>query len=302
MTSPRRRFLSVTIPACFACLLWSTAFVGGKEALNYVPPLTLAGLRFMLAGLILMPFCGDPRNLWQTLRTHPGYIARVSLFQTVILYAVFFWGLNLARGAQSAIVIGSSPLIAAWMAHMVMPDDRMTARKAFGITTGMAGIVLISVAAKPWGPGGLAELGGLALLFLAEVSSAWGNILVARAKKPIPPMSLNALQMGLGGVVLFLAAILFEGTPSFSFPVQFYVSLGWLALISAAGFSLWFHLLAHEKVSRLNIWKFLIPVFGAISSWLLIPGESADAVSVLGMILVSFAIIYTQYEPKIGES
>ena len=54
--------------AFFACMLWSTAFVGVKYSLNFAPPLFIAGIRFTLAGLILIPFAG--RGYFRELKSH----------------------------------------------------------------------------------------------------------------------------------------------------------------------------------------------------------------------------------------
>ena len=70
--------------------------------------------------------------------------------------------------------------------------------------------------------------------------------------------------------------------------------LSWLALLSACAFAIWFHLLQRIAVSELNLWKFLIPLSGAILSWLLLAGESPDAISIGGMLLVALGIIWNQ--------
>lgn len=68
----------------------------------------------------------------------------------------------------------------------------------------------------------------------------------------------------------------------------------YLSFISAAAFSIWFHLLniPEVKVSELNMWKFLIPVFGAVFSWIILPGEVPTPVLVTGMIVISVSIFF----------
>ena len=45
------------------------------------------------------------------------------------------------------------------------------------------------------------------------------------------------------------------------------------------------------KVSDLNLWKFLIPLFGAVLSWLLVPGEEAHLLSIIGMIIIAISLL-----------
>jgi len=285
--STRNSLLAIT-----ACLLWATPFVFVKMTLEHLPPLTVAGLRFLLAGLIQIPFC--KRSPFKLLKTAPKTIILVALFQTILLYAGFFYALSLVRGAQAAIVIGAGPLIAAVAAHFAMHDDKLSRRTLQSIAFGLGGIVIISIATKPWEPVGLRELAGIGILLTGSVVSAAGNIVVAKKRGSLPAVELNSIQMLLGGAVLLLCALPVDGVPNLNLPLQFYGALAWLAFVSAAGFGIWFHLLSREKVSKLNIWKFIIPLAGATLSWFFIPGESPDLPTLAGMVLIILGIIHSQ--------
>ena len=112
--------------AAGCCLLWATPFAFVKITLEYQSPLTVAGLRFLLAGLIQIPLCKSLLSPFRLLRDQPRPVILVSLFQTILLYAGFFIAMDLVRAAQAAIVIGAGPLIAALGAHFAMKDDRLS--------------------------------------------------------------------------------------------------------------------------------------------------------------------------------
>ncbi len=280
--------------AILACLLWSSAFAAVKTGLRDMTPFAFAGVRFMLAGLILLPLCGRLRTIRAGLRSQWRVIALVCLFQTIILYGAAFYGMTLVGGAQAAVIIGSAPLVTALLAHVMVPGDRMRLAKTGAIALGMAGVVILAAASKPWSPAGLRALGGMGLLMVGVVAGQLGNIFVARHRGEFSPLLVNSVQMGVGGVVLFAAALAVEGPPALP-PVRFLLPLIWLAGVSAAGFSIWFHLLRKVKVSQLNVWKFLIPLFGAIFSWLLLAAESPDVVTVVGMVCVVTAVLLAQW-------
>ncbi|MCP4641772.1 MAG: DMT family transporter, partial [bacterium] len=243
---------------------------------------------------ILVPFNGHPRNYVAFLRHHWRTVLLVSLFQTVILYGLMFWGMTMVRGAQAAIVMGAIPLISAVFAHVTMRDDRMTLRKIAFIMLGMAGVSIIGLSSKPWGEAGPTECIGLAVLLLSQCSSVTGNIIIAKRKVHLPPALLNSTQIGMGGIALMLIGTVVEGVPHVPTAPAFYGLVLWLALISAIGFTVWFHLLKYVPVSKLNMWSFVTPVFGAIFSWLLIAGESPDLLSIVGMAAVALAMILSQ--------
>ncbi len=284
--------------AVLACLLWSTAFVTAKHALEHQTPLNLAGMRFVLAGLIQIPLCGSLIAPFRLLRREFATVLLVSLFHTIYLYGTFFIGMMWVRGAEGAIMIGAGPLASALMAHLLMHDDKLQRKTLISIAFGMSGIVLISLAAKPWNPVGLKEFFGLMLLLSGSFVSALGNIVVAKRKGGLHPVALNSAQMLLGGVVLLLIALPFEGLPDLDRPGIFYGALLWLAVISSTAFAIWFHLLSKIKVSKLNLWKFLIPLCGAALSWILLPDESPTLPSLAGMAFIVTGIIIGQRAPQ----
>ena len=282
--------------AILACLLWSTAFVGVKVGLRYSDPFSFAGIRFMLAGLMLVPFWwGDKnRSTFRVIQQNIKVILLVCFFQTFLLYGLFYLAMTMVSGAVAAILIGASPLTAAVVAHFMVADDTMTLPKSISLFLGMAGVVLLSVSRLPWAsPTGLAEFIGIVLLFICTVSSALGNVLVAREKSDMNPVFLNSLQIFLGGFFLFLVSVCQHGVQFRLYPVEYYVALLWLSFVSAVAFTLWFVLLQYPgvKVSQLNLWKFIIPVFGAIISWIFLTDESPSLFPIIGMICIAVSII-----------
>jgi drug/metabolite transporter (DMT)-like permease len=282
--------------AILACLLWSSSFVTVKHALEYQTPLTLAGMRFVLAGLIQLPLCGSLLAPFRLIRREFTTVLLVSLFHTIYLYGTFFIGMQWVRGAEGAIMVGGSPLAAALIAHVLMHNDKMQRRTLVSIAFGMSGITLISLASKPWNPVGLKEFFGLMLLLSGAFASAIGNVVVAKRKGGLNPVTLNSAQMLLGGPVLLLIALPFDGVPCLDLPTVFYGQLLWLAIISATAFAIWFHLLDKVKVSKLNLWKFLIPLSGAALSWIILPNEHPTFPSLVGMVLIIIGIMIGQRE------
>ncbi len=291
-----KKFLSSTVfLAILACLLWSTAFAAIKIGLRYSEPFSFAGLRFMLSGLLLAPFWLLGGIPLATLRANWRLILLVSFFQTFVLYGLFYFGITLISGAMAAIIIGVSPLTTAIVAHLFIRGDSMTVSKIGSLCLGIFGIIILSISRYPWqSMEGFKEFGGILILLVATISSAYGNILVSQKKTDIDPVMLNSIQLFTGGLFLFFLSIPMEGFSLHILPAPYYGALLWLAALSAISFSLWFILLQRPKVkvSALNIWKFVIPVFGAIISWIILPDESPTIPAVVGMLCIGVSIIF----------
>jgi len=281
-----------TTLAIVTCLLWSTAFVGIKIGLEYSKPLQFAGLRFFFAGLFLIPLAKSPSLYLSAIKQNYIFILKVSAFQTFILYALFYTGVDMLEGSLAAIIIGSQPLLAALVAHVMMHNDKMSLPKTLSISMGIGGIILIALPKGIIGPEGLKEVGAIVLLILANIASGIGNVLVSKNNAQISPIVLSSSQMTLGGLALFIFSLFTEPFSGFVFPYKYYLSLLWLSLMSAASFTIWFFLLQKPsiKVSNLNIYKFIIPVFGATLSWLILPDESPNLISLIGMIIIGTSV------------
>ena len=282
--------------AILACLLWSSAFVTSKYALKYQPPLALAGMRFLLAGILQIPLCTSLRSPFRLIQTHFSTVFKISFFHTIYLYGTFFFAMQWVHGAEAAIIIGFGPLASALMAHLLMPNDKLQKQTLISIAFGITGVIFISLSTKPWTPIGLKEFAGLMLLLSGSFVSSYGNITVAKLKSELNPIVLNSAQMLLGGFILLLLSIPFNGLPQLHQPLQFYTLLLWLAIISAGGFAIWFHLLRFIKVSKLNLWTFIIPLSGASLSWLIIPSESPTPPALLGMLFILSGLAIGTYK------
>jgi drug/metabolite transporter (DMT)-like permease len=289
----KSRLLTTTFLAITACLLWSTAFVGVKIGLDYTTPLRFAGIRFFLAGLYILPFCGNPRNSLRLIRRNWKEVVRLGFFQTFLLYTFFYLGISRVPASLTAIIIGASPLFAAILAHLLLQDDRLNMRKLASISLGMAGVVIIAASREnfSWAEG--KEFWGILILVAANVAGSIGNVVVVKYRKGLPPVLLNSSQLMFGGMVLLLLSLPFEGLHFRVNAYPYYLSLAWLSAMSAMAFSIWFTLLRRPgiKVSVLNVWKFLIPVFGAMLSWIILPGENPDFIAVTGMVLIALSLI-----------
>jgi len=279
--------------AILTCLLWSTVYASIKIGLKYEPPIYFASKRFIIAGLMLLPFAGKIKDYIFFIRNHTKLLIQVTLLQVIMNYVLFYLGMNLVPGALGAIIVGSQPLITALLAAAITDDNSVTRRKIFTIISGIAGIILINAGRQALHLGSITELLGVFLILGANISTALSNVLVSVNNKNANPVILNSLSLFTGGIIIFLLAVIFEKEPAVSFPSTYWISLLWLSFVAAFAFSTWYKLLQRPevKVSELNLWKFLIPVFGAIISWIVLPEEKPDIMTVSGIVIISTSLL-----------
>lgn len=295
--------LQISLIAIIACFVWGSAFAFAKIGFEYMPPVRLSGFRFMIAGLILLPFLFVRRYDWSELRGQSLFILKFAIVQTFFQYGLFYYGLNLVPASVSAIIIGAGPFFITIMAHYLLKEDRITLRKILSIVCGLSGVVFISI------NNGL-DISqynnfylGVTALVLSNIIGSASNIIVVRHKKKLSSVALTSLSCFMGGIMLYLLSFIVEPSDNYGlmgYPLAFYGSLLWLAMIPAVAFSLWYYLinLPTVKVSEINVWKFLVPVFGVVLSWMMLENESPNIYTVSGIIIISLSIIILQMGPK----
>lgn len=299
MRSPDSRLLAVT-----ACLLWATAFMGVKAGLRVMPPFLFAGIRFTVCGLTVALACGRTergRGMFSQLARHWPLVAAIAMLQTFVLYSLFFFSLTIMRASTGAIVNGLGPLVVAFAAHLLLPGSRLTGRQFLCLLLGVCGIVLVTLQGAGGGAGGAAELKGILMMFGALVSGAMASILVSRSPDDLDPFVLNAAQLTLGGMGLLALAAFRGEAPYHGLPgLPFWLALVWLILVTGGGFSIWYYLIKvrKEALSRMAVWRFLIPLGGAVFSWVFIPGDRPAPLSLGGVLLTALSIVLFYREPR----
>ncbi|MCD8102940.1 MAG: DMT family transporter [Alistipes sp.] len=291
--------LKISLLAILACVIWGSAFPGAKIGFEYTGPIFLSGLRFTLAGLLLVPVMlvlgvdmKAPFRYWR-------FTLVFAFLQTFMQYGLFFMGLDKVPASTSAIIIGAGPLFVALMAHFTLRDDRLTWRKIGAIALGISGVIFISLT-----KGGLADgtapgrfYTGIALLIGSNLMGSYTNIMVVKKKEyGISPIALTSFANFTGGLLLLVVGLIAEKPQTGPFPAEFYGALLWLALIPATAFSIWYTLLNRPdvKVSELNIWKFVVPVSACILSWMLLPSDHPTWQSLTGIGIITAALFLSR--------
>jgi drug/metabolite transporter (DMT)-like permease len=286
--------------AIIACLLWSTAYAGIKLGLQYDTPFHFSGIRFILSGLMILPFTEKPAIFIRMVLENWRVIAWVTILQFLVNYSLFYHGLNLVPGALGAVIYGAQPLIIAVVAAFMHKDDKLTRKKIITIMFGISGVIFISVGRQAFSLGNELELLGIAMLLIGNVATGVSNVIISVRGKNINPFVLSSASLFFGGLLLYLISIPAEGLPEGPKPPEYWMILLWLSFMAAAAFSIWFRLLHRPgvRVSELNLWKFITPVAGAGLSWILLPDEHPEWLTICGIVVITVSLIiyYKDYK------
>jgi drug/metabolite transporter (DMT)-like permease len=242
------------------CATWGLAQVLMKIAGEAISPLVHAGLRSALAIPFLLAWCQWRRVpiLVRDGSLGPGMLAGT-------LFALEFWALFAALGlttaARAGVMLYTAPFFTVIGAHLLVPGDRLTARKLIGVLLAFAGL-LVAFADRIGGDDRAGLLGDL--LGLAP-GALWGAAIVtikATRLTRIAPERTLLYQLGVSALLLPLGFAVGErgiaGATAITWLSLAYQAIG-VAFISYAA---WFWLVARHRASLLAPFLFLAPVFG----------------------------------------
>ncbi|MFV0555055.1 MAG: DMT family transporter [Mangrovibacterium sp.] len=286
-------FRSTNFGGFFACLLWSTAFVGIKIGMNYHTPIQFAGVRFALAGFLLFLYYADKREYFAQVKANWRFLLLMTFVQTVLQYVFFYTGINMLPASIAALIVGASPLFAAVLSHLMMSNDKMTYRKLFSLLIGFVGVAIISFSKESHDSSERVSLFGVFILLLNGLVAGYSNVLVAKNKSDLNPIVLGSSTLFSGGMLLALGSYAVQGNTLSNPQPEYWVALLWLSMLSAVAFAIWYSLLKRPevKVSELNMWKFVVPVGGALLSWLILPEEKPQWIAIIGMLLIGVSLL-----------
>jgi drug/metabolite transporter (DMT)-like permease len=245
-------------------LIWGTTWIFIKLGLRDLPPITFAGLRFLVASSILWLLVvwrrrDVPRKLGDWL-----VIAWTGFNAFALTYGLIFWGEQYITSGLAAVLQSTIPVYGLVFAHYLLPAERITMRKLAGVALGVAGTsvifydqMMVEGANALWGC--LALLGSSGFI-------AYSNVLVKARCRHIDPATLAAGQMIFGLVPLLILGVVWEGSPfALQWTGQAVVSLAYLALIgSALAFLLLYWLVKQIDVTKTMLISLVTPVIALV--------------------------------------
>lgn len=227
--------------AVLASVLWAVVNPFIKQGLSYdFTPMNFAGLRFTVVGVILFAWTWH-RGMWAEIVRHRRLFVNLILLNMFLGYTAFYFGVDFVSGAISSIVMGLTPLINVLLAHLLASDDRLNRYKVVSLAVSLAGLLLIVGTGSDGAPLDWRGMGGIVLLLACIVFQGYSAISVSEDKGKVDPVFLNAVQMFFGGLLIYGVGVGAEGFhPFWDKAAGFYISLGVLVFISVFAFSFWF--------------------------------------------------------------
>lgn len=290
----RDRFphLGAVLQALFVTFLWSTSWVLIKIGLEDIPPLTFAGLRYVLAFFCLLPLL-----LRSSSRTALRGLTNRRWLELVVL-GLLFYAVTQGTSYVSLAYLPAMSVSLLWnlttmtvaLLGIYILAEPLGALQWGGVLLNLLGIVVFFY--PPIFPG--AQLLGLIAALIGVLANAASSILGRGVNRrgDLQPLLVTAVSMGVGAFALLTTAVFVQGLPPLQ--AQHWMIIGWLAVVNTAfAFTLWNHTLRTLTAVESSIINSTMLGQIAILAWLFL-GESLTWQRVVGMLLAGAGTLMVQ--------
>lgn len=279
-------------------VLWGSTFLAIRYAIETIPTLLMASLRFLLAGGALVAWARSRGAAWPGVREWRSAFVIGTLMLALGNYAVV-WAEQRIPSGLAALVIASMPIWLLVLDAMSPGGKRPTAPVVAGIVIGLGGVALL---VDPSPGAGHVSIAGILVLTGGAIAWAVGSIYSRHAPQSDVPLMATGMQMLAGGVVLAVAAVVAGQLRNFAIGnVSLVSAVSVLYLVtfgSIIGFTAYIWLLKVVATAKVATYSYVNPLIAVFLGWA-IAGEPVTRRILLAaaIILSSVALITWKKQP-----
>ncbi len=290
MSKPSQKLLILL--AFFAIyVIWGSTYLLNKIAVTEIPPLYLAGIRFSIAG-ILMLFISKFLNLQLRITKRQFTNCMVSGFLFLVYgNGVFVWALQYVDSGFAALEAATQPLFVLLLMRLI--DRKQIKRKSIiGILLGIVGMYLLvsqqSIVANT------ESVTGMFMILTCVLGWSYASVFVAKADLPSSFFVSTAYQMVIAGGLLFISSLLFNET--WVSPVLWSVQTTWSMILlivfgSIVAFTAFNFLLKEVSTEKVSTSAYVNPVVALFLGWLVLD-ERLSAQSIIATAILLAGVYF----------
>ena len=279
------------------CTVWGSTYLAIRIGVQDLPPLLFAGVRFLVAGLILAALVlatGDtlPRRLrdWRILGV-------TGLFLLLGGNAVVVWAEQFVESGPASVFVAAMPLWAAFFDAVVPGGGAvLTWRVGVGLALGFLGSTLLAGVT----PAELlsADLKGPIALTLASASWALGTVYSKRHPTRTTPFAAAAAQMIVGGAVITLLGLAVGEAGTGRLSPAGVGALAYLVVFgSIVGYTAYAYALRHASATVVGTYAYVNPVVAVLLGWVVLH-EHVTLRTIAAMALILGAVVWIQLSAR----
>lgn len=269
------------------CGIWGSTWLFIKLGLEDLPPITFAGIRFVIACAILFPFVWLRHLPLPRTRADWFLVVGTGVMSFSLNYGLVFWAEQYITSGLAALLQAMLPAFGLILAHIYVPAERMTWVKIAGVVLGVFGVGVVF--SNQLAISGRQAAAGCVAMVLSAFFAAYSNVLVKTHGRNLNPAIIAAYQMLFGLVPLLIYGLAFEGNPlRFRWTALAVLCLLYLAVVgSVIAFLFYYWLIQNMDVTKTMLISLVTPVVAVILGMLVLDEQLSWRTLVGGAMIIA---------------
>ncbi len=263
-------------------VFWGSSFVAARIGVQQLPPFLFGGVRFIIAGAIMLLISKLYRNRVQPQRHEWRHLIVLACCGFLLSNGLNVWALQFVSSNQAALLNASVPCWIVLLGAFGSRAHRPGPRAMLGVLLGVIGTML--VIGK--GAGSSGPLGAQLVMLAGCFAWAVSTIYLRNSGNVLPVLTLIGWQMFLGGVSLLLVGLVIGELSRWQWTVPGTISLAYLIVFaSCCAHTAHAWLATRTTPARLGTYGYVNPAIAALLGWLVLD-ERLGVLQLLGMAVV----------------
>lgn len=268
------------------CIVWGTTYLAIRVALETVPVLLVAGLRWMAAGVVLSALMlATGRSLPKPKLWAP--LALLGFLMNVVGNGLVVYAQQFVASGLTAVLIATTPFWSALLERLLPDGERFSKRSLAGLALGFSGIViLVWPEMTTGGTNGRSFIIGVIAIQLACIGWVIGTSFAKRHELGDNPFRSTALQMVFSGIMLLGAATAHGDWANLSFTPRTIAAMAYLSVAgSLVAYSAYIYAIQHLQLQLVSLYAYINPMI-AVALGTLFLSEPLSARIIVAAVLV----------------
>lgn len=281
-------------------LIWGSSWASVKfllesfrDEFGSVNPFQIAGMRYILAGTLILPVALRHLKKYSLTRQDIKSIVHYGLFLIAFSNALVFWSQLHLPSSLCSIIFSLYPVMILFLSIIYVREERPNALKVMGTLVSFIGIVVLF-----FDPVILNQkISTLAFftMVLSVLFAAFPSVLIRKNSIHLSVFVLNSFGMLIGGFTLLGSSLAFEAPLHFPTNIEFWAVLLYLAVFASCYTLItYFWLMRYVQLTKLALSAYLTPLVSLIIG-VLFYQEVLNIQSYAGMILIFTGIFLIDY-------
>jgi len=292
-SAPRPSRFSVALAFGLVYFFWGSTYGAIDIAVEHIPPALMCGVRFSIAGVFMLAFCGlRGRRIhynWPQL----GEMAAVGVLLLMGGNLTLSYAETHIASGLAALIVASTPLWFLVLDSLLLGDHHISVRGKIGLALGIAGLaVLLWPQLTATTSFGRTELWASLSLQFGSFSWALGSVLAKKWKSPdIDQFAATAWEMIFAGLANFLFAVVAGDLSTVVWTRRGVGATLYLVVCGSwIGYTAYIWLLGHVPTSKVSTYAYVNPVVAVFLGWLILH-ERVDAYILAGSAIVVASVV-----------